>query len=117
VGISAAAPSAGEFTGIESLSGSFIYTECELTTRSLPLDWFSPANPGPHQLVFIEVSGTLNPTVVRGFIELDGEIIDDIDYQTSGSFTMAFTLLDPDSATLEHLEEVCVGGYRYDGGS
>ena len=44
-------------------------------------------------------------------------IIDDIDYQTSGSFTMAFTLLDPDSATLEHLEEVCVGGYRYDDGS
>lgn len=111
VTVSAGAP-AGDYIGTEGLSGSFMYTECELTTRSLPLDWFAPVS-GPHQLVFIEAAGVLNPSTVNGFVESGGEIQRDVIYNVSGSFTMAFMLIYPDSDTLAHLEEVCEGGYEY----
>lgn len=110
--ISAGAPG-GDYVGIQSLSGSIRYTGCELTTRSLPLDWYSPLSPGPHQLVFIEVSGIVNPTSVNGFVESGGEIHTDVIYQASGRFTTAFMLIDTDAATLEHLEQHCLGGYTY----
>jgi len=110
--ISAGAPGGGDYIGF-SESGSIIYTKCELTTRSLPLDWFSRDNSGPHQLVFIEVAGRLNPSTAKGMVESGGETEDNVIYNVSGSFTMAFSLMDPDTSTLEHLEDVCVGGYEY----
>ena len=109
--MSAGAPG-GDYSGA-GISGSILYTECELTTRSLLLTWFSPANSGPDQLIFIEVSGVLTPSMANGFIETTEGIQEDVIYNTSGEFTMAFTLVDPDSATLDHLEEVCEGGYNF----
>jgi hypothetical protein len=63
--------------------------------------------------VFIEAAGVLNPSTVNGFVESGGEIQRDVIYNVSGSFTMAFMLIYPDSDTLAHLEEVCEGGYEY----
>ena len=62
--MSAGAPGGGEYLGF-STSGSIIYTECEITTRSLPLDWFSLDNPSRDWPIFIEVAGTLNPSRQR----------------------------------------------------
>ncbi len=60
--------------------------------------------------IFIEVAGTLNPSTAEGEVESGGVIQEDVIYSVQGSFTTAFTLIDPDSATLEHLEQVCEGG-------
>ncbi len=110
--ISAGAPG-GDFMGTEARSGSFRYTECEMTTRSLPLNGPLTGVPEADRLVFIEASGTLNPSSVRGFVEAFGEIHSGITYTVNGRFTTAFMLVNPDAATLEYLEEHCRGGYAY----
>ena|GEM_PF-2054458 len=97
--------------GADGSSGTFTLSECELTTRSLPLDWFSPGNPGPHQLVFIEVSGAFMGTNQGAIRVSDGEHIEGVSYAASGGFTTAFTLIDPAADTLDYLERNCVGGY------
>jgi hypothetical protein len=98
--------------GADGSMGTFVLTECELTTRSLPLDWFSPDNPGPDQLVFIEVSGSFSGTA-QGAIRLsDGEHIEGVSYATSGEFTTGFTPIFPGADTLDYLERHCVGGYQ-----
>ena len=100
--------------GMDGSSGTFTLTECELTTRSLPLDWYSPANSGPDQLIFIEVSGTFSGSA-QGAIRLsDGERISGVSYAASGTFTTAFMLLDPETDTLDYLEQHCVGGFDVD---
>lgn len=97
--------------GADGSWGTFTLSECELTTRSLPLDWFSPDNPGPDQLIFIEVSGSFIGTN-QGAIRLsDGEHIEGVSYAASGGFTTAFTLVFPEADTLDYLERHCVGGY------
>jgi hypothetical protein len=110
--IKAGAAGGGTYRG-SSVSGTFTFTECELTTRSLPLDWFSPSNPGADQLVFIEVAGTLGPSSAVGVIDRPGEEVRNVIYSVTGSFTTAFNLINPDNETLEHLEQVCAGGYQY----
>lgn len=73
--------SEGDLTaGVDGSSGTFALSECELTTRSLPLDWFSPANSGPHQLVFIEVSGSLIGSTQGAIRQSDGEHIEGVSY-------------------------------------
>jgi subtilisin family serine protease len=111
-GIQAGASGGGTYKGA-AVAGTITFTECELTTRSLPLDWFSPSNPGADQLVFIEMTGTLGPCAAVGDIDRGGEVEKDVTYSVEGRFTTAFNLLFPDNATLEHLEQVCVGGYEY----
>ncbi len=110
--IQAGAAGGGTYRG-SSESGTFTFTKCELTTRSLPLDWFSPSNPGSDQLVFIEMAGTLGPSAAVGDIARGGEVERDVTYSVEGSFTTAFSLLSPDNETLEYLEQVCVGGYEH----
>ncbi|MBN1512039.1 MAG: S8/S53 family peptidase [Phycisphaerae bacterium] len=102
----------GDLTaGVDGSSGTFVLTECELTTRSLPLDWFSPDNSGPDQLIFIEVSGSFSGTA-QGAIRLsDGEHIEGVSYAASGEFTTGFTPIFPEADTLDYLERNCVGGY------
>ena len=110
--IQAGAAGGGTYRG-SAVSGTVTFTECELTTRSLPLDWFSPSNPGADQLVFIEMSGTLGPSAAVGAISRGGEVERDVTYSVEGSFTTAFNLINPDSETLTYLEQACVGGYEY----
>ena len=69
-------------------------------------------NPGPDQLVFIEVSGSLSGTN-QGAVDNDGEVIHGVAYSASGEFTTAFMLIEPEADTLEYLEQACVGGRRY----
>ena len=97
--------------GADGSSGTVSFSECELTTRSLPLDWFSPANSGPDQLVFIEVTGAFSGTAQGAIRVSDGEHISGVSYATSGEFTTGFTLLFPEADTLDYLERHCVGGY------
>lgn len=98
-------------TGVDGGSATFSFNACELTTRSLPLDWFDSAHSGPHQLVFIEVSGSFNGTN-QGTVRLsDGRITHGVSYSASGTFTTAFMLLDPEADTMEYLERHCTGGY------
>ncbi len=102
----------GDLTaGIDGSSGTFVLTECELTTRSLPLDWFSPDKPGPEKLVFIEVSGSFSGTNQGAIRMSDGEHIEGVSYAAGGEFTTAFTLVFPEADTLDYLERNCVGGY------
>jgi len=111
-GIQAGASGGGTYKGA-AVAGTLTFTECELTTRSLPLDWFSPSNPGADQLVFIEIAGTLGPSAAVGDIDRGGEVEQDVTYSVEGSFTTAFNLLYPDDETLAYLEQVCVGGHEY----
>jgi hypothetical protein len=97
--------------GIDGGSGTFSLCDCELTTRSLPLDWFSPDNPGPHQLVFIEVSGSFSGTALGARRISDGEAFHGRTYATAGEFTTAFALYYPEADTMEYLERHCTGGY------
>jgi hypothetical protein len=102
----------GDLTaGADGSSGTFSLTECELTTRSLPLDWFSPDNTEPDQLVFIEVSGSFSGTAQGAIRMSDGEHIEGVSYATSGEFITAFMLIFPEADTLDYLERYCVGGY------
>jgi subtilisin family serine protease len=98
-------------TGVDGSSGTFSFCDCELTTRSLPLDWFSPDNSGPHQLIFIEASGSFAGTNQGALRLSDGEHFEGVTYATAGEFTTAFTLIDPEADTMEYLERHCTGGY------
>lgn len=106
-------PDGRQNTGIDGATGTFSFDECEVTTRSLPLDWFDPATPGPHQLVFIEASGSFSGTNQGSMRLSDGKITHGVSYSASGGFTTAFMLLDPEADTLEYLERYCVGGYLF----
>ena len=97
-------------TGIDGGTGTFELCDCELTTRSLPLDWYSPDNPGPHQLVYIQVDGTFSGTN-HGMARLsDGKVTHGVSFSASGSFSTAFALIDVDADTIRYLEEHCTGG-------
>ncbi len=111
IGIVVPSPEGDLTAGVDGSSGTFSLTECELTTRSLPLDWFSPDNSGPDQLVFIEVSGSFSGTAQGAIRVSDGEHIEGVSYAASGEFTTAFTLIFPEADTLDYLERHCVGGY------
>ncbi len=62
--------------------------------------------------MFIQVEGELEGGVARGTIASDPPVSDAI-YNVNGTFTKAFLLMDMDRDTMEHLEEVCEGGYMY----
>lgn len=100
----------GSFTGF-SEGGTLTFTECELTARSLPLNFFDTGL-GLDRFVFIQVEGELEGGVARGTIASDPPVSDAI-YNVNGTFTKAFLLMDMDRDTMEHLEEVCEGGYMY----
>lgn len=106
-------PDGRQSTGIDGGSGTFSFSECELTTRSLPLDWFDPARSGPHQLVFIEVTGSFSGTNQGAMRLSDGRITHGVSYSAGGTFTTAFMLLDPEADTMAYLERNCVGGYQF----
>ncbi len=96
----------GEFVGT-AIAGSIRFTECELTTRSLPLNHFDTGE-GIDRFAFIEIAGVLQGGVAQGGI---GE--EPATYNVSGSFTQGFMLWDVGDATRAYLEEACEGGYLY----
>lgn len=96
----------GSFVGT-AVSGSIAFTECELTTRSLPLSYFDTGE-GVDRYVFIEVAGVLEAGVAEGSI--GGE---PATYNVSASFTQGFMLWDIGNVTRSYLEEACQGGYLH----
>ena len=100
----------GRYTGTGE-AGTVTFTECELTARSLPLNFFDTGF-GLDRFLFIQVEGELEGGVARGAIDSDPPLTDVI-YNVNGTFTKAFLLMDMDRDTMEHLEEVCEGGYMY----
>jgi subtilisin family serine protease len=94
--------------------GTLTFSACEIATRAVPLDYFDDGF-GIDRYVFIEIQGTLTGGVAVGIINSDPPQ-EDVTYTTSGSFTTGFIMLAPNTATIDHLEEVCLGGYRYTGG-
>lgn len=104
-------PDGRHITGIDGGTGSFSFCECELTTRSLPLDWFAPERSGPHQMVFVEACGSFNGTN-HGMVRMsDGKITHGVSHSASGTFRTAFMLIDPEADTIQYLERNCIGGY------
>lgn len=92
------------------VSGTLTLTACELTTRSVPLDYFDEAS-GMDIWQFIQVEGVLSGGVADGII-LSDPIQEDVTYHASGTFNTGFFLLAPDAGTIDRLESTCQGGYR-----
>ena len=103
-----------EYVGIDE-TGGLVYTGCELTTRSLPLNWDilgHGADDGIHARTFVQVEGAFSATVIGTDISTNPPITD-VSYVVEGTFNTAFELLGASSAVRTTLEQSCVGGYQY----
>jgi hypothetical protein len=105
-----AGSSAGErYTG-SGTTGTLTFDECEITTRSLPLDSFTIGN--TEGLIAVEVSGRIEGVSALGGIATN-PIQQDVTYQIEASFTKCFALSAPDPALLRMIEASCLGGYQW----
>ncbi len=99
----------GVFKGAGT-SGTLTLSECELTTRSLPLDHFGSPEAGPYeQLVFIQFEGEFEGSALG---EIDSEPPQtDVTYEFSGRFNTAFSLIFPSASEMARWEQICEGGF------
>jgi subtilisin family serine protease len=98
------------FIGLQ-VSGNIHYSECELTTRSFPLNWSTdPRAEGEERFVFISVTGWADAEA-EGLIDTTPP--ESAIYRVRADFTTAFWLTGVNSATRAYLEEHCVGGFAY----
>ena len=101
----------GGFIGFGE-SGSVTFSECEITTRSVPLDGYNLLTPDLDRFAAIQISGTWD-------IQARGSYRDDplnpvpVRYTSQGTFTKMFALSEMDETMLDYLEQNCVGGYQY----
>lgn len=96
-------------------SGTVTLTECEITTRALPLDSFSmmhDSDPTNDELIAVEVVGAIAGAVADGTIASDPPQYH-VRYGVVGTFTRMFGLTEPNAALLSYLEQHCIGGYQY----
>jgi hypothetical protein len=103
-----------EYVGFDE-TGGVVYTGCELTTRSLPLNWDilgHGADDGIHARTFVQVEGAFSATVIGTDISTNPPATD-VSYVVEGTFNTAFELLAASSAVRTALEQSCVGGYQY----
>jgi hypothetical protein len=99
----------GDFISLDE-SGTVTLTDCELTTRSLPLDHFLSPVSGPFdELVFIQLQGNATGTVVGDINSSPPQL--DVTYQFSASFETAFMLWSPPAAWMTLWEQQCAGGF------
>ena len=106
--IAAGAPE-GDYVGYGE-SGTITFTDCEITTRSWPLDHFV-VGMSTDDAVSIEVSGRLTGAVFTGSTTEDPTT--PVTYTAQGEFTMLFGLNGISEATKNYLEQHCLGGYHY----
>lgn len=102
-----------QYVGFDE-TGTVVYTGCELTTRSLPLNWDilgHGADDGIHARTFVQVEGLFSATVIGTDISTNPPLTDS--YVVEGTFNTAFELLEASSAARTALEQSCVGGYQY----
>ena len=107
--IIAAGAAEGDYSGYGE-AGTITFTDCEITTRSWPLDHFT-VGMSPDDAVWIEVSGQLAGAVFTGATTEDPTT--PVTYTAGGEFTMAFGLNGISEATKNYLEQNCLGGYQY----
>ena len=95
-------------------SGTLIYTDCEITTRSLPL-WLDPLTFGSllgmDAFGFIQLEGGFQATVEGQDHSTDPPL--DVTYDIGATFNVPAVLVNVDDATRDYLEANCVGGYQY----
>lgn len=99
--------SGGIYHGISS-SGTLSFRECELTTRSVPIEGYDIRHDPIEASAAVEVRGVLEDLSLIGTFS-DGT--EDVPYDVAGSFTLLFGLNNIDADTALHLEENCIGGY------
>jgi hypothetical protein len=107
-------PLSSEYFGVGT-SGSIIYTDCEMTTRSLPTNWDTlghASTDGPDAFIFVQVKGEF-AAVIEGLDSTTQPDPTPATYDVSGNFVTAFALVEVPAATRDYLEENCVGGYQY----
>ncbi len=100
----------GGFIGFGE-SGSVTFSECEITTRSVPLDGYNLLTPDLDQFAAIQISGTWD-IQARGSYREDPLNPDPVRYTSQGTFTKMFALSGLDEMMLDYLEQNCVGGYQ-----
>ncbi|HOX47181.1 MAG TPA: S8/S53 family peptidase [Myxococcota bacterium] len=105
----AGSASGDRFTG-SAVSGTVTFSECEITTRSLPLDSFTLGEAA--DMIAIEVVGRIEGVVAVGMINSE-PVQDGVRYEIQATFTKCFALSGPDEATLAAIEQQCIGGYQH----
>lgn len=101
--------SGGDFVGTDA-SGTITIIDCELTTRSLPLNHFGSSLAGPYDmLVYIQLEGAASGTDVGAINSVPPQT--DVTYQFTASFETAFQLINPPADWMTLWERECAGGF------
>lgn len=99
-----------QFTG-GGVTGFIQFDDCEMTHRSLPLNWFSnpEASGSTDRFVFITVGGSYDVTL-EGMINTTPP--ESAAYQVLGGFTLPVMITTIDSTLHDYLEHSCAGGFQ-----